>query len=604
MRKRSWAFVLHWVGMLLATVVAAAFPAAAQDAPGTPQASPAKPATSASDQVPVVKTTTRLVSLEVVARDRQGRPVTGLTAKDFEISEQIPPKKDHRQQTISTFKAVDWAAEKSARAAQPQLPPGIYSNLLDQQRVQVPPTVLLFDGINTDLPAQLEVHRQMVGILQSIPENVPVAVFLMGDRLRLLQTFTTDPKLVREAVAKTLQVGHVTTPDQDPTDDPNSLSASLDNVANLPRGFQSALADFESQTYWFQVGVRVQKTLDAFRNVAQYLDGYPGRKNILWISTSFPLQLTPGSGDSTNGLANNSIFQGDMQDVGTALMDGRVAIYPVDAGGVRTQSMFEASARVRQPMNGARIGQAIQREDAMRQSAQQVMRDLADETGGRVCLGDNDFADCVKKAVDDASSYYEIAYYPTEGDWKGEFHRISIKSLHSGVHLWYREGYYARPLPAAGSAGQEVEAEVQRAGCQDPLPSTAILLMVKAMPPDQPVAAKYFLAIDRNMVTFTPAETGEHMLGLTIAACTFDKTGKAMQFYHRTSTSKLSEEQYAAASHGITQTFQFVPQAGTVRVRMLVRDTASGRIGSVDIPYGEPASTPVPAGAGSAPAKP
>lgn len=601
MKNRAWAKVyVYRVAILVMVILASSIPPIAQDA----SSSNPKPATTAPppEQVPVVKATTRLVSLEVVARDRQGRPIPGLTAKDFEISEQLPPKKDHHPQTISVFKAVDWAELKSAKTTQPQMPAGVFSNLLDSQKVQVPPTVLLFDGINTDLPAQLEVHRQMVSVLQSIPENVPVAVFLMGDRLRLLQTFTTDPKLVREAAAKTLVAGHVTTPDQDPTDDPNALSANLENTQNLPAGFLASLETFEQQTYWFAVGIRVQKTLDAFRDLAHYLDGYPGRKNILWISTSFPLELAPNGDASSANFSNLSVFQGDMQEVGTALMDGKIAIYPVDAGGVRTQSMFEASARVRQPSNGARLGQSIQREDALRQSAQQVMRDLADQTGGRVCLGDNDFADCVKKAVDDASSYYELAYYPSDGDWKGEFHRITIKTTRSGVHLWYREGYFARPLAAEGnSAEQQADAAIQKAVCQDPLPSTAILLIVRVLPPDQPGAAKYFFAIDPHMLTFGAAEAGEHILDTALAACTFDKTGKAMQYFHKTSQTKLNEQQFATASHGVTETFQIAPQPGTVRVRLLVRDSASGHIGSVDIPYAEASA---PSDASSAPAKP
>ena len=156
---------------------------------------------------PTVKVTTRLVSLELVVRDHHGQPVPGLTAKDFEVSEQVLPKKERRPQSIAVFRAVDWNELKKTSQNTEQLPPGIYSNQVNSAKVQVPPTVLLFDGINTDLESQLQVHRQMAGILKSIPEDVPVAVFLMADRLRLLQTFTTDPKLLREAAAKTLVVG-------------------------------------------------------------------------------------------------------------------------------------------------------------------------------------------------------------------------------------------------------------------------------------------------------------------------------------------------------------------------------------------------------------
>lgn len=200
----------------------------------SPTAPPATAEQTPSDKTPAstLKVTTRLVSLEVVVRDHQGRPVPGLTAKDFEVTEQIPPKRDHHPQTISVFRAVNWAELKAANAKPAQLPPGVYSNLVNKQSAAVPPTVLLFDGINTDLESQLQVHQQMVKMLGSIPADVPVAVFLMGDHLRLLQGFTTDPKLLREAASKTLVVGQVA-PDQDPADDPDSMAANLEGAPGL-----------------------------------------------------------------------------------------------------------------------------------------------------------------------------------------------------------------------------------------------------------------------------------------------------------------------------------------------------------------------------------
>jgi hypothetical protein len=358
----------------------------------------------------------------------------------------------------------------------------------------------------------------------------------------------------------------------------------------LPAGALESLQSFEQQMFSFMIGMRVQKTMDALRGIARYLDGYPGRKNIIWMSTAFPLILAPREGGD-NGLSDLRMFQGDMQEVGLALMEGKIAIYPVDAGGVRTQSMFEAEARVRQPKNGQRMGQAIQREDELRQGAQQVMRDLADQTGGRVCIGDNDFADCVKKAVDDASSYYELAYYPESGDWHGEYHRISIKTTHPRVHLWYREGYNAQPLgnvqSTAVAVPQEADPAMRKAACEDPLPSTAILLMAKTIAPDQPGAANYFLAIDPRMVTFTAPQGGIRELGISVAACTFDKTGQPLQYLQKNSLTKLNDQEFAAASHGVTQTFQFAPKPGVARVRLMVHDSVSGRIGSVDIPYTE-----------------
>jgi VWFA-related protein len=592
----------------LAVSVSSAF-LSAQTA--TPATAPPPSQTTVSQAVPdhtssmMIKATARLVSLEVVARDRQGRPVRGLTGKDFEVLEQVPPSKDQRPQSVSAFQAVDWAELSAASPSPARLPPGVYSNLVSRQKPQVPPTILLFDAINTDLEAQMQVHRQMVGILKSIPEDVPVAVFLMSDRLRLLQSFTTDSKLLREAAAKSLVVGQ-TAPDRDPMDDPTSLSAALEDTPNLPPGLLQSLQGLEQGTFWFAVSVRMRRTLDSLRGIARYLDGYPGRKNILWISTSFPLQLAPDSNASSGAFADLRAFTGDMQEVGSALIDGKIAIYPVDAGGVRTQSMFEASVpKLRQPASGANLGAAIQREDNLRQSAQQVMRDLADETGGRVCTGDNDLADCIKKAVDDSSSYYELSYYPDAGAFHGEYHRIIVKTSRPGVHLSFREGYYARQAPekenAPAQATQQGDPALNRAACEDPLPSTAILLMVKSIPPDEAGAAKYFLAIDPRMLTFSGSEAGTHKLGMSVAACTFDKTGQPLQYLQKNSLAKLNDQQFAVASHGITQTFQFAPKAGVARIRLLVRDTPSGHMGSVDVPYREGQNPTVPATAEKAP---
>lgn len=128
-------------------------PSSAPDGPTSPSPVSTNPPTS------TLKISTRLVSLEVVARDRQGHPVRGLTAKDFQVSEEVVPKKDHRPQNISVFQAEDWADLQAAQKDVAPLPPGVYSNLVNRQKEPVPPTVLLFDGINTDVESQMQVHH-------------------------------------------------------------------------------------------------------------------------------------------------------------------------------------------------------------------------------------------------------------------------------------------------------------------------------------------------------------------------------------------------------------------------------------------------------------
>ena len=556
------------------------------------QVSPQGPTTT-------LKADSRMVTLEVVAHDRQGHLVPNLTAKDFQVYEEILPKKDQLPQTISAFQLVNLTELREAGKGPVQMPAGVYSNLATMQTLTVPPTILLVDGINTDLASQMQVLRQMVKMLTSIPADVPVAVYLMDRRLHLLQSFTTDPKLLREAATKALSLDSGLV-QGDPHEDPNSVSAILEIQPYVSEDTLGAIRTFERESFSSMMDIRVQETLDAFRGIARYLAGYPGRKNLLWISSSFPLTIAPDADNKFSGVRG---YESQMNDVTNALADAKVAVYPMDARGLSTSSNFDASARVRHAGPGGGFGQAVQNENVSRDSSQDSMRLLADQTGGRVCVNNNDLADCVKTAVNDGSSYYELAYYPDSSHWHGEFHRIVVKGP-GGVRLAYREGYYARVAESGGADdGGKSDMNLQKAACQDLLGATAILVMAQRVASDQPGQAKFFLGIDPNAVTFTPADGGGRNLQLSFAVCAFDKDGKAVQYFHENTEQKLTEPQYEAikSHHGIPHPVAFAPPAVAVRVRLLVRDLVSGRMGSVDVPN-VAANTPPPAPASVTPA--
>jgi VWFA-related protein len=585
---KKWKYFLQDIGvtaMLLSAVISSGQDAKTQPASATPpqQATP----------TPVLKATSRLVTLQILARDREGHPVPGLTAKDFQIFEEVPPKKDKRPQQIAAFQFVSVAAIAAADKGTVQMPAGVYSNLVSMQKVPVPPTVLLIDGLNTSISAQMQVHRQMVKLLASIPEDVPVSVFLLDRNLHLLQDFTTDPKLLREAAKKAISLDAAGLAEVDPRDDPEALSAQLEDV---PGASLDTLERFERETFSAQMDIRVQATLDAMRAIARHLSGYPGRKNLLWISSSFPLQIAPDADNKFNGLRN---YDDRMVEVAYALADAKVAVYPMDAGGLQTQGYMQASSRTRGAPTARSMGASIQREDVSRFSKQESMGMLADGTGGRICVNDNDLSDCVKKAMDDGSSYYEIAYYPDATNWNGEFHKVVIKTQQSGVKLAYRTGYFApADFSSASAANAKDEAklaekEMRQAACVDLLTSTALLVVAKAIPSDQPTQAKYFMAIEPKSLTFAPADGGGRSLRMDVGICTFGPKGKALQYFADHSEQKLADQEYASTiSHAIPHVMQFAPAPGVTRVRLVVRDSGSGRMGSVDIPYVAAAAPP------------
>ena len=223
------------------------------------------------------------------------------------------------------------------------------------------------------------------------------------------------------------------------------------------------------------------------------------------------------------------------------------------------------------------------------------MSEVAQQTGGKICINNNDLGECVKTAVEEGSTYYELAYYPDATNWHGEFHRIVVKSKRPGLELSFRQGYYARATDAGAKEKAGNDPQLQEAACQDLLTSTTVLVVAQALPPDKPGLAKYFMSVDARMLTFTAGDNGSHDLKMDMAICSFDRSGKALQYFQEKVSQQFAEQAYASM-RGVPHVIEFAPAAATARVRLAVRDSASGQMGSLDIPYAAPAA-PSPAAA-------
>jgi VWFA-related protein len=575
---------------LLNLILAFGLPATAQTPASSPPADQSAPSLT-------LHVSTHMVTVEVVARDHKGRPATGLSAADFQIFDQVSGiHKEKREQKIAAFRALGIMDFAPKNADDLRVPAGVYTNLVTMQKNPVPPTMILVDGLNTDITAQMQVHAQMVRMLNSLPDDVPVAIFLLGRQLRMLQSFTTDPRLLKAALQKASTVEASGLRQLDPRDDPDSLSAFQEATSASPGpvgNFSNAsqmLQRFEQETYAFTMDIRVRETIEALGSIARHVAGYPGRKNLLWISSSFPIAINPEI-DSFNTFRD---YGSQMEDLANTLGEAKIAVYPIDPGGLQTFSTLQANRRIRGGFGGS-SAEAISRESQMRTNSHATMEILAGDTGGQICTDNNDLSYCVRKAVNDSSAFYEIAYYPDAGDWRGEFHKIILKTKDSRLHLGYRRGYFARRDGGNGSDRKAANAELQQVACENFLNATALTMAVRVLPSDSPDTVKYWVLVDPDSISFPDAGENSRGLNLTIAACTFDKSGKPLQLMRDPIERKLTDHEYKTllAQHAVPHTLIISP-GGAAMVRVLVKDNSSGRIGSVNIPY--PPPTPVASG--------
>ena len=189
------------------------------------------------------------------------------------------------------FSIGDALSPRGLTAAPPGAP-YMFSNLLPDN-MRVPPTVMLMDALNTQIQNQAEVHRHMLMLLKTLPPTTPIAVFVLGHTLHVVQSFTTDPALLRAAVDHTLRTPDIATNPQDDAESVSNQFLDQNNDTETPANL--ALEDFEKMAFEQQMAIRVDETTDAMTSIAKFLGGYPGRKNLLWFSESFPNWIAPTS---------------------------------------------------------------------------------------------------------------------------------------------------------------------------------------------------------------------------------------------------------------------------------------------------------------------
>lgn len=579
------------LSLCLFPAVLIAVKARSQSAPAapTPQQSETKQS-GAGQSGYVLKVTTRLVTLDVIATDSHGNPVRDLKPEDLQIFE------EHKaQQKIEHFEYFETlkrpgTQENSATAARKAS--GIISNRLPLELLKIPPTVLLMDSLNTQTPNQAQGRAKMIQLLRGLPPDTRVAVFLLGSSLRILQGFTSDGRLLRAALDQSLVGNSI---QQDPRNDLGDtsnyiLDTTAGSGANLGLAAQvGEVQNFEKEEYSMSVDLRMKETLGAFTQIGQYLSGIPGRKNLIWVSESFPLTIVPDPSTGNNPFGGSREYSEEIKNVGNKLTDAQVAVYPMDVRGLQAQQSLSASQNINLPetrLTGPAVANRLNVEDADFQQTLGTMDEIAQDTGGKSCKNGNDLAACVMTALKDSSSYYEMSFYPAKANWDGRFHKIIVKTSRPGVKLVYRRGYYA--LDAASLAKQQQPADHLRQACADQLPSTTIPLTVQPMAPSQYGNAQgglhYMLMISAAGLSSSPAGDS-YSMNLRVADCEFAQKATVFRFNEREMPKTVSSELFRSwQSTGIPDHIALMPSADTQRIRLVVLDVASGLTGAIDIP--------------------
>jgi VWFA-related protein len=512
--------------------------------------SPGKAVPASPDQS-TVRVTTRLVEVVVVAEDKKGEPVEDLKKEDFSLSD------GGHKETLSLFLPGKF---KDPGAKLPPVPPGSFSNRFDWSGTQSSSaTVILFDGLNTRIQDQAYAKAQIQKFLSQLKPEDRVGLYVMGRGPRVLQEVTGDTS----ALSAALENYH------------GELSPSLDiPLYDMDMGVGANLDAWLGELTFDLVdhfaADRALRTVRLLESIANHLYRLPGRKNLIWVSGSFPSWIRANSitFETRPGSAKTDMSR-EIERAIRAVTKANLAIYPVDARGLIAPQEYNADRAAIRYKSGWPDSTTFQN-----------MRVWAERTGGRAYYNTNDLQGALQQASDDRKASYLLGYYPSHTSWNGDFRKIKVSVARSNIQLRYRNGYFAQPEVSDDNGYRQALLD---AAMWNPIDATE--LGVTARFSGSRPALTCSLEIDPGDIAFRfGSETSECRLDIWLVQ--FGAKDKYLKTAGHTANLSLTQNEYKKALQAkavlLTMPLELLPEAALVRI--LVRDIRSGALGSISIP--------------------
>jgi VWFA-related protein len=611
--------------MRIASILSAALALGLSVVAQTPQAG----SPQSQNPIPVIHANTHAVVVDVVVTKGQDEPVTALHKQDFQLME------DGKPQPIDFFEEhTTVSSPAGAMAPLPKMPANVYTNV-PAAPLTDSVNVLLLDSLNTPRPDQSYIHQQILAYLKTMKPATRIAIFTLGSKLRMVQGFTDDPALLQAALndknygfsPKTTDVSRGRTEDNE---DKAAVAAKAEAFGGGTRGGGgrgmgtagvAALQASQAELAEFQADQRVALTLDALRALGRYLAGIPGRKNLIWFASSYPVYFFPKSGEHQpfNDRRENTDAIKQTADLLTL---SKVAVYPIDAEGMMNDHWMDAD-NSGSPSMGDYRADANKRADTM-----SAMEQIAADTGGEAIFNTNDLNGAVNHAINNGAHYYTIVYTPANKEMDGQFRHIQIKVNPGKYKLSYRRGYYAddsekianasfdstpqsasslKPDSKSSSATAQ-QASLQTIQLQPPLvrgmpAATQVLYAVRVQPASpQPASSakragsnakltgpttRYVadFLIDWKKVQLRPGPMGSQAGKIHVELLAYDRDGKALNWTGGTMVLNLTAATYAEIQKtGILAHAELDLPQTDVYLATGVYDLEAGKAGTLEVP--------------------
>ena len=586
-----------------------------QQTPPTPQA-PQRPLPADDDDV--VRITTSLVQTDVVVMDKDGKQVTDLKAEDFEIQENGKP------QTITNFSYVETAPSAAASASTSPTPA---PTPRDKAGVPPPPPARLRPEqvrraialVVDDLRMSHEgVHATRQALRKYVDEQVQpgdlVAIIRTSAGIGALQQFTNDRQQLYAAIervrplARTTRLGAFTSVDTLERLESQMTEPTMDVSDGPPRPNERAAREEDKRRAVnlneFRDTVVTVGTLGAISFVVRGLKELPGRKAVVLFSDGISIFNQ-----------NNDSGQDRRERVVAALRQlvdqanrASVVIYSVDTRGLQPTGPTAADMTSGSPMAPFNTGpdgpvggvagirtdqvgqQVIGGRNAEMFEGQNGLNYLSRETGGTTLFNQNDLNKGIRRALEDIRGYYLIGYRPDESTFdpstgRRKFNTWTIKVKgRDNLKVRTRSGFLGVAEDEARNS-KRTRADQLMAALLSPFASGGVKLQLTTFflnDASLGSTIRSVMLMDARDLTFTAMPDGRQQAVLDVVAVTLGEDGQIVDQVALTETirakpAKLERFLKEGMLYGMNVP---VKKPGAYQLRIAVRDSATGKVGS------------------------
>jgi VWFA-related protein len=407
--------------------------------------------------------------------------------------------------------------------------------------------VVLLDAFNATFPSSQERKAAAEKLIRKIGPESSIAIYLTDPELHIIRDFVSDKGRSQRFTQE----------------------AAPDEVKKALKTFDVRLETNRHIAHELHVGDIQNFQLATLESIATHVADLPGKKALIWFCEA--------SGFSIDKLQPSSPLFIPLLSLLRALQTSEMSIYPINCFGHHLRPPWKPPefgvmdmGRLQPPAPKAKVPK------------RPYFEQFAEFTGGRFYYGNDQLTTAITEASEDLKNSYFLRWQPDEkNDDDHPLHFIQLTSSQASIRLRYLHSY----IDGLSGMSKEDRLNAAERAFETPLQAREIIVNAQINDAQQEAQQK------RIVVNFVPEHVRLRKLNgvysglLDVIYAFFDSSGQRVNAGERSEVRLSIEENklksFLGAEHKIENVLT-IPR-GAVKIRVVVRDAASGALGSAAI---------------------